>query len=383
MSFVDSIFLAVTALCFGLLLMLAYELRNEIGRAKWIAWISRLWRWEFWPVWLFYLPMVPWITYLAWRYGGFTTPIAANPAIPHGGVVGESKWSILQALPEEWVLPATLIEPGESEQRVTLLRQIAKRNNWHLPLILKPDRGERGAGLKLISEWSQATDYFEQVNIPVVAQVYHPGPYEAGIFYVRKPSESRGHIFSVTDKYFPEIVGDGQSTLEMLIWRHPRYRMQAARFLERLGNERKTVLKAGESRRLAIAGNHCQGTLFADGSHLITPELEETIDTITSQYVGFFYGRFDVRYADVNEFKAGREFKLIELNGVTSESSNIYDPSWSLLQAYRVLGRQLAWAFKIGAENRAAGVRVPTVSEVWQIAHQHSAAMARVPEIAD
>ena len=370
----------------GLVLYVVYHLAttlsSELGREKLIAHFSKIWRWEFWPVWLFYLPMTPWFIYLAIKYGGLTTPTAANPAIPHGGVVGESKYDILQALPSEWILPAVLIEPGAPEERAARLEHTAAEKGWSLPLILKPDRGERGAGLKLLREWPDSRAYFEQISIPIIAQVYHPGPFEAGIFYVRKPSEAHGRIYSITDKHFPLITGDGESTLEMLIWRHPRYRMQAARFLDRLGDERSLVLAVGETRRLAQAGNHCQGTLFADGSHLITPELERTVDEIAQQFPGFYFRRFDVRYHDVEAFKVGRDFKIIELNGVTSESTNIYDPSWSLWRAYRVLGRQLALAFEIGAANRAAGVAAPTLSEVWRAARAHYRT-TDVPELAD
>ena len=37
------------------------------------------------------------------------------------------------------------------------------------------------------------------------------------------------------------LVGDGTRTLEELIWRHPRFRNQAAVFLERFADERDRV----------------------------------------------------------------------------------------------------------------------------------------------
>ena len=48
---------------------------------------------------------------------------------------------------------------------------------------------------------------------------------------------------------------------------------------------------------------------------------------------------------------------VVELNGVTAESTNIYDPDGSLWNAYRVLFRQWAIIFAIGAANRRLGVR--------------------------
>jgi hypothetical protein len=50
--------------------------------------------------------------------------------------------------------------------------------------------------------------------------------------------------------------------------------------LSRLGPRRHRVPAVGEPVRLAIAGNHAQGTLFLDGSDLITAALERRVDDI-------------------------------------------------------------------------------------------------------
>jgi hypothetical protein len=329
------------------------------GRA--IAAVSRIWRWEFWPMWIFYLPVLPWIALLAIRHRGLTTPTAANPAIPHGGVVGESKYEILKKLPTEWVVPTALISAGEPSDRFDALQRTIEARGWHYPIILKPDAGERGAGLKLARSANDARTYLDRYHAPVIAQAYHPGPFEAGIFYYRLPGQEAGRIFSITDKHMPVLVGDGESTVRELIFRHSRFRMQADRFLSRLKGQADAVLPAGSPMRLAIAGNHCQGTMFCDGGHLLTPQLESAIDRIARAFDGFYFGRFDVRYGDVEQLKAGRGFSIIELNGITSESTNIYDPSWSLLRAYSVLFRQWAILFRIGAENRRRGQTATTV----------------------
>ena len=79
------------------------------------------------------------------------------------------------------------------------------------------------------------------------------------------------------------------------------------------------------------------------------------MDEIARAYRGFYVGRFDVRYTDVDAFKAGRDLAIVELNGVTSEPTNIYDPDGTLLDAYRQLFRQWSITFAIGAANRRAG----------------------------
>ncbi len=366
---------AVTA--FGLL-QIGRAVADPRLRQRTGARMARWSRWEFWPAWLFYLPVTAWIAWLAVRHRGLATMTAANPGMPDGGLVGESKFDILQRLPARWTIPAALIAAGPLPDRLGRLQTIADDRGWSLPLILKPDVGQRGAGVRLITAWESAAAYLATIDAPVIVQPYHPGPFEAGIFYYRMPGSPRGHIFSITDKQFPVLVGDGRSTIEALIWSHPRFRMQAATFATRHRASLDDVPAAGEKFPLAIAGNHCQGTLFRDGRHLLTNELEQRVDEIAQSYPGFFVGRFDVRYSDVEAFKAGRDLAIVELNGVTSESTNIYDPGRTLLAAYRTLFRQWSLIFKIGAANRAQGAPATSARRLFALVHAHLTTQAPI-----
>jgi hypothetical protein len=187
-----------------------------------------------------------------------------------------------------------------------------------------------------------------------VLQQAHDGPHEIGLFYVRHPDEPRGRLFSITDKRFPVVTGDGRASIEDLIWRHPRYRLQADVFLARQADP-AWVPAAGEAVRLARAGNHCQGTEFRDGRDLHTPALEAAVDAIAQRVDGFHFGRFDVRYASSEALSRGEGFAIVELNGVTSEATHVYDPQGTLLAAWRTLMEQWSIAFAIGAANRARG----------------------------
>ena len=111
----------------------------------------------------------------------------------------------------------------------------------------------------------------------------------------------------------------------------------------------------GETVRLVEAGNHCQGAIFLDGWRLDSPELEETIDRISQSVPGFFVGRYDLRYASEEALRRGEGFQIVELNGTSSEATNIYDPANSLCKAYRILFRQWSLLFQIGAANRRRG----------------------------
>ena len=340
------------------------------GRRAVRVMVGRVHRWEFWPSWLFYFPMIPYLLWLSLRYRGLTTFTAANPGIPAGGVVDESKAQILAQLPERFVADFTLIPQGTVPARLSTLEGIIQARHWKFPLFLKPDNGYRGASVKRIESALEARRYLESQPGPVVAQVAHPGPFEAGVFYYRLPNHSHGHIFSITDKHFSTLVGDGRHTVEELIWKHPRFFMQARVFLRRHHLIRHRVLTSGEALPLAVAGNHCQGTMFRDGSHLITPALESRMDEIAHHFAGFFFGRFDIRYSDPDAFMAGNDITIIELNGVTSESTNLYDPTWSIFRAYRTLAASWRLAFAIGSDNRKVGHQptrlVELLNSLWK-----------------
>jgi len=293
--------------------------------------------------------------------------------MPDGGLVGESKFDILAKLPQDAVIPSARIARAAVDDRVSTLRAVADASDWSLPFVLKPDVGQRGVGVRLARSWDDARAYLAAVGDAVLAQPYHAGPFEAGIFYYRMPGATRGRIFSITDKKFPVLVGDGHSTIETLIWTHPRYRLQADTFAARHNDVFTCVLDEGERFPLAIAGNHCQGTTFRDGRHLITPALERRIDEIAQAYPGFFVGRFDIRYADVDAFMAGLDISIVELNGVTAESTNIYDPQGSLAAAYRVLFQQWSIIFTIGAANRRAGAPTSSSRRLVDLVRAHVA----------
>lgn len=126
--------------------------------------------------------------WLAVRFRSFSLPSAANPGIPTGGLVGESKRAILDALRRvdpKRVADAYAISGGTATERILSLRRTLQDRSITLPFILKPDVGQRGAGVKLIRSLETAFDYLAQVDAPVIVQRYVPGPKEAGVFFYR------------------------------------------------------------------------------------------------------------------------------------------------------------------------------------------------------
>src|SRR5215469_3070644 len=320
--------------------------------------VQRIVQWEFWPAWLFYSPVALCCAFLGIRHRGFSLPTIANLNQKNGGIVGESKIGILQALMQsspEFTADGYLIQPGTVSERMTKIREVCHQNEIAFPLVLKPDMAQRGAGFRKIQSFDEAERYVELVSAPILLQRYIAGPKEAGIFYYRFPNERKGHIFGITRKRFPVVRGDGVRTLRDLIFADPRARLLARTYLERFEAQADRVLETGETVRLVEAGNHCQGSIFEDGSDLHTEELRHRFDEISQRLSGFYIGRYDVRYNDDDELRRGSGFKIIELNGAASEATNIYDASNSLWSAYRTLYQQWELVYGIGAANRDRG----------------------------
>jgi len=350
-------------------------LRNLFGRLK--GWS----RWEFWPPYLFYPPVVAYIAYLGIRFRSWTLFTAANPAIPAGGFVGESKHQILEQLKNaaQWLPCSTLLACGVPSQRLAEAEEFMRQHGLHFPVVLKPDAGQRGSGVSIVRSWDQVCEYLSHASFPVILQEYQPGE-EYGVFYYRYPGDERGRVFSVTEKRMPTLLGDGTRTLAELILADDRGVCMSDFYLRKNSERIQEVPAAGESVQLVEIGTHCRGAIFLDGHDTITPALEEVIGRIALTFDGFFFGRFDIRVPSRQDLMAGRDLKIVELNGVTSEATHIYDPKFSLFDAYRVLFEQWRIAFEIGDFNRARGTRPTSVTDLLKAARDYRRLAQGYPE---
>ena len=84
------------------------------------------------------------------------------------------------------------------------------------------------------------------------------------------------------------------------------------------------ILKKNTTKKLSSIGNHSKGTQFLNGNHHINKNIENTLDLLSHQIKGWYYGRLDVKYNSIQELSNGN-FKIIEINGILAEPGNIYD----------------------------------------------------------
>ena len=363
---------AKLAACAFIAVIVGWTLRKllkKIPLHSQAAAIGKITRWEFWPMPVFYIPVLLKYLALAIRYRSFGLPTLANPGMHTGGLIGESKYETLAALLKSHpglVAETHLVPFHSSEQQLAAIEKLRAEKEAEFPLVFKPDVGQRGDGFKLVHSQAEADLYVKRFSRDLLVQEYAPGPFEAGIFYYRFPEEKTGKILAITEKLFPSVSGDGQLTLDELIRRDPRASILANVYLQRFAAERSRVLAAGETLRLVEAGNHCQGAIFLDGWRLYSAELEAAIDRISRSVPGFFVGRYDLRYSSEDALRNGAGFQIVELNGASSEATNIYDPSNSLWNAYRTLFRQWEIIFQIAAQNRKRGLNATPLATLWK-----------------
>ena len=255
---------------------------------------------------------------------------------------------------------------GASETDARRALQAVTDAGLSFPLVAKPDIGWRGFGVRLIGSAEELSTYVRAFpeNETILLQRLIDCEGEAGVLYVRQPDSPSGGILSLTFRYFPYVIGDGQRSIRDLILSDQRAAWKAGHHFgleaEHLGTavrELDHVPAPGQTVRLSFIGSNRVGGLYRDARQHITPALVQRFDEISRSIPEFYYGRYDVRFASVERFRQGGDFSIIEINGAGGESINVWDPTMPLGQVYRELFEQQRLLFEIGDKNRARGFR--------------------------
>lgn len=273
----------------------------------------------------------------------------------------------MEDLPAEWVARYCVVPYHyDQKERRKIIDDFLRNERVAFPVVFKPDVGERGKGVGIIRSEKEIEHYLTGIESDIIVQEYVSGR-EFGVFYYRYPDEEHGSIYSITKKTSPVVVGDGINTLERLILGDSRAVCKARTFFARNKDRLQDIPQPGEEIELTELGTHSRGSVFSNGINMKTGKLEHIVDTISRQFEGFFFGRYDVRARSSDAFKNG-EFKIIELNGATSEATHIYDPGINIIGAYKTLFEQWRICFEIGSRNIALGHKPSSFRELGRYA---------------
>jgi len=280
-----------------------------------------------------------------------------------GGMMGESKFDVLKLVPDELKPNTLLIKLPSTTEAV--YKQI-KENGLSFPVIFKPDLGERGWMVRRIESEKDINNYLHEIKIDFIIQELIDLPLEFGVFYIRIPNEEKGEVNSITGKEFLSVVGDGSKTLQELVLEKDRARLQWETLKHKYKNRLNEIVSTGKRVELVSIGNHCLGTKFLNANHLITPQLNDSFNRISKSINDFYFGRYDLRCASVEDLQKGN-VKILELNGCGAEPAHIYHPGASLPEALKVLHTHWKNLYAISSTNHKRGVPYLTFNEGRQI----------------
>lgn len=333
--------------------------------------IIRLTHWEYWPFGIIQFPFFIYWLWLSLRARSILFFSASNPGILMGGMFGESKYQVLKLIPGQFIPKTVLIQyPFSYRQVLAVLRE----NGFEFPVIFKPDLGERGFMVKRIFNEADVEAYVLKIKANFIIQEFVDLPVECGVFYTRFPNDLKGSVTSLVLKEMLTVTGNGVNTLRELIHDKPRAKLQWGTLKKVYAENLSDVLPAGKTMELNAIGNHCLGTKFLNGERYINEKLSNTFDDISKQINGFYFGRFDLRCASLEDLYEGK-IKIMELNGCGAEPAHIYQPGFPLWKALGILATHWKNMFEISVQNHKRGVSYLSLKEGKRLYKQFKAAL--------
>jgi hypothetical protein len=315
--------------------------------------IDRVTDWHNWPFYLFYSPIsYAWLAYyIKTRSLWFYT--ASNPTLAFGGFEGEAKSNIYKQLPQELCPQSIYIHPslpfGEVINKLRL-------SGISYPFVVKPDIGMMGLLFRKIETEQQLKIYHSQMPATYIIQEFVDMPCEVSIFYLRKPSSSKGVITAFIEKVLLEVIGDGVTKLDELISNHPEASPFLSKIKKQYSNSLQTVLPPGHRFCISHIANRYNGARFIDLTHKVNSTLNDLFDKISHQ-TQFLYGRYDIKCRSVEEMLQGKNFIILEFNGAGSVPNHIHAGKYNLLNAYKEILKHWNAMYEISCDNSKNGIK--------------------------
>ena len=314
---------------------------------------------EFWHPRVF---EIPYYFYLAWQCAknriGVKSIAKANYNLYHGEIGLGSKFETQLAFNQDYFLPTVLIENASSiaEKKSQIISFIEEHN---YPVILKSDVGCVGKGIVKIDNETELDEKLPILIGNYILQKFTHYKYECGIFYIRQGGVPK--ITGINEKHFPTVTGNGINSIMELAEQHIRFTHHWHSFLQKIDTNR--VPAEGEQVVLSFIGSHTLGCKFTDDTHLLNPALEQAIFDVFADQPGFNFGRVDVK-AESQEALLKGEFIVIEVNGVASLPTHMFDPKLSVFQAYKIFFKHARFLAKIGREHRHRDMELMSI---WNV----------------
>ncbi|MBD0279632.1 MAG: hypothetical protein ICV81_16960 [Flavisolibacter sp.] len=318
-------------------------------KRTWEQWSN----WELWPMRVRYFPIIPcWFWYcLRARSFWFFTP--SNPTLTFGGFEGENKKEMYEQLPSESYPKTIFIHPQQSFEEV---KQQVLQHQFSFPFVVKPDIGMSGILFRIIENVDQLQNYHGQMKVEYMVQERVNYPEEFSVFYYRFPYMSKGVITGFLRKELLSVTGDGKSTLGELVLQHPTAKHRYEEMYQRHLKYINKIIPAGEKYFLSDAANFNRGGRFVNLKREIDASLLYVFDELNKHSKGFYYGRYDLKAASLEDLKKGINFSILEYNGSGAEPNHIYQSGYSLFEAYAEILYHWKVLYQISKYNHENGI---------------------------
>jgi hypothetical protein len=313
----------------------------------------RISHWESWHWLVKYILILPVWLWLCWRARSLWFFTSSNPTLTFGGFVGETKKEMYDQLPPHSYPKTFFIKHetsiGELERIIT--------NNLSFPVAVKPDTGRMGLMFRKIESFGELYDYHRRMSLDYLLQEFVDYPVEVSVFYYRFPGAAKGHITGFIKKECLSVTGDGTSTLLQLIESYPRVRFRHNEMKSKHANHLDLIIPAGEKYILSHALNLSRGGQLISLEHEKDERLLNVFDKLSHYAYYFYFGRYDIKCASIEDLKNGENFKILEFNGGGAEPHHVYGNGNTLLQALKILTHHWYILFLISRKNDENGFR--------------------------
>jgi hypothetical protein len=312
----------------------------------------RLTHWESWHYLAKYIPIAPvWCWYcLKARSFWFFTP--SNPTLTFGGFEGEGKKEMYDQLPKGSFPETVFIDHTLTDDQ---LEKVVCTHKFQYPFIVKPDVGMMGLMFRRINKREELLQYHHKMPADYFLQELVTYPLEVSVFYYRYPDQQKGTITGFLKKEFLEVVGNGKSTLWQLILEYPRVRFRLSEMAAKHSDNLQQIIPAGEKYCLSYALNLSRGGRMVSLEQEKDERLLQVFDQLSHYSKYFYYGRYDIKCASVEDLKAGKNFKILEYNGCGAEPHHIYGNGYTLFEAYRIVMQHWKVLYEISKFNHDRG----------------------------
>lgn len=264
---------------------------------------------------------------------------------------GEGKEEMYVQLPKETYPITVFIQPGEPISQV--LKKM-RDSGLEFPFIVKPDIGMKGYLFRKINHETELEHYHSLCPVYYMMQQLAPWDMEVGVFYYRHPTSETGRISGFTIKEAPYVVGDGKSTLHELIINHRRADKMREE-MERVHAERlQEVLPDGHFFQLSVIANRVRGGQLTNMTHAVTPAMNDLFDQL-SRRGEFYFGRYDIKCASLEDMLEGRNFMILEYNGCGAGTNHMYHCGMSVWQAWGEVIHHWEMLYQISKYNHETG----------------------------